>query len=75
MLDTVDSYADLGGAIHLDPDAPCHAHPRCDGTGHTITADPDDSLPLACPVHRQHLRHRRTTRRSELNRPRLILVD
>ena len=70
-----DTYADLGGSTHIASDAPCAFHPRCDGTGHLIADDPDDAIPLACPEHRRHIRQRKTTRRSDINRPRLIVLD
>lgn len=81
--DTIDrdTYADLGGGIRQangdftddDPRVPAH-HVLCDGTGRTRATDPDNAVPVACPTCRPHLQRRRSTRRSDLNRPRLVLV-
>ena len=68
-----DAWTDLGGGISIFGD-PAH-HYLCDGTGRTRAADPDEAVPVACPTCRPHLQRRRTTRRSDLNRPRLVLVD
>ena len=37
----------------LGPGQAVVCHPRCDGiTGLTTDVDPDDRIPVACPVHR-----------------------
>ena len=46
---------DRSGEMRPDvPETPTH-HWRCDGTGRTTATDPDDRLPVACPVCRPHL--------------------
>jgi hypothetical protein len=61
-----DTYADLGGALSRDPDAPNGCSWRCDGTGYdrygTIGGR---KVPVSCrPTHKTNERHR----------PRLTLV-
>ena len=58
-----DTYADLGGGIYDPNEAPACSL-NCDGkTGMSRAVDPDDRVPVPCPVHRPHLartRHRGT---------------
>lgn len=56
------AYTDLGGGLDHNPDTPPQCPPQCDGHGWTRSDDPDDSIPIRCPVHREHLVRRHARR-------------
>jgi hypothetical protein len=54
------------------PDTP-RCHPRCNGTdGFSNPPDPNDRIPVPCPIHRPHLTVRR---RTDGRRPRITLAS
>ncbi len=58
-----ETWQDLGGGI-TDPNTHPDCSWNCDGkTGMSRAVDPDDRVPVPCPVHRPHLVRRSPRRR------------